>query len=107
MCVIYQLIFCFLKLAPTFLVVHETAVIGNYLDLKKAKEILNKVEKGQRLIAEVDGLGNLSRDSRIIGGQTQGTDEGFNSIWEDQKGIDMLMDTCQKYLDFTGKLKTL
>ena len=110
-----RIYFFFFKLAPTFLVVHENGVLGRYIDLERAKERLKTVANGKRLIAELDCNGRmdlcringLNRNPHIIGNQAQETSQGFSSNWDNQNDINLLMDICQVYLDFAGKMLVL
>ena len=80
-------------------------VKGAYKVLEDAKAALNVINSGYRLIAEVDGQGNLNRDPSIINGYNQVPDNGFNRNWYSGDDIKYMMDICQTFLDDSrGKL---
>ena len=102
-------------------------VVGRYFDLEQAKDILNTITSGARLIAEVvnynsvnlehetqnDKLGRwvnnnkLLRDPHKISGQPQAPEAGFNKAWGDWSVIFSLMDIAEKYLqNLTGIITT-
>jgi hypothetical protein len=93
-----------LNVEPTYLVVSESGVQGRYKLLEDAKQMLNGIRSGNRLIAEVKGHGVLNRDPLTISGKNQTDDNGFNKLWYGVDSIIDLMDTSQKYLDSVGKL---
>ena len=87
--------------------VSASGVQGRYKGLEDAKEALNGINSGNRLIAEVDSEGNLIRDPHIINGQQQEISKGFNKVWCDWSCINPLMDACQQYLDSISNTKAL
>jgi hypothetical protein len=86
-------------------VVSASGVQGRYKGLEDAKEALNGINSGNRLIAEVDSEGNLNRDPHIINGIQQINSNGFNKVWCDWSCINPLMDACQQYLDSSSNRK--
>ena len=91
-------------LGPTYLVVSDSGVQGRYNDLEGAKQALNDINSGNRLIAEVTGKGILNRDPHVINGHDQHPNNGFNKWWCGWNCINNLMDVCQDYLDSIGRL---
>ena len=88
-----------LLLGPTFLVVTEDGVEGRFFDLKRAKETLNRIDKGakyNRFIVEVDLNGKISDDPEKIDGEIQ-TKPDFDSYWCGDECINKLLIFCEKY----------
>ena len=87
-------------LGSTFLVVNDKNVVGSYNDIEAAKAVLMGMNKGNRLIAEVESPNGLNRDPHIVGGQNQGKGirAGFNKYWCGWSCINKLMDICASYL---------
>ena len=79
------------------MVVGNKQVRGHFSDLEQAKLLLQK-QSGDRLIAEIDELGNLKRDPHKIAGQNQNNDNGFNKYWGNWDAINRMMDLCEWYL---------
>ena len=88
-----------MSLESTYFVVSDSGVKGSYNDLDVAKNVLDGIRTGNRLIAEVGGTGILIRDPHMISGQNQTPSNGFNKYWCDWSCINRLMDLCQEYLD--------
>ena len=87
------------------MVINETNVDGYFTFLEDAKERLNLISSGPRLIAEVDSPRRLNRNPKTINGQLQSNEMGFNWYWrddDDSRSIDKLMDIGQAYLDSMG-----
>ena len=76
----------------------DGGVVGSYTNLERAKERLNGIQSGNRLIAEVNAHGNINRDPHVVGGQNQLPSAGFNMQWCDWSCINPLMDICEEYL---------
>ena len=93
----------FFKLASTYLVVSDSGVKGQYNDLQDAKQELNGINNGNRMIAEVNSAGILNRDPHKINGNDQTLTNGFKKYWCGWSCINRLMDMCQTYLDAPGK----
>ena len=91
-------------LVPTYLVVSESGVQSRYIVLEDAKQALNDINRGNRLIAEVNGQGILNKDPHVINGHNQISGNGFNNKWCNWNCINSLMDVCQEYLDSTSRL---
>ena len=58
--------FLIIIIGPRYLVVSDAGVVGDYLDLKKAKQKLMTISDGDRIIAYVDSLGQLSSELKKI-----------------------------------------
>ena len=84
------------------MVINETNVDGYFTFLEDAKEHLNRISSGYRLIAEVDSPRRLNRNPKTINGQLQSNDMGFNWYWRDSRSIEKLMDIGQRYLNSIG-----
>ena len=74
----------------SFLVVTKYGVIGRYLDLEQAKDML-QLQLGIRLIAEVRDRDHLMTDPHSIAGKPQIPEAGFNKAWGDWDDIKALM----------------
>ena len=81
-----------------FLVVAGDRVVEEFDDLEKAKERLNRIPNGSRLIAEIDGHGVLMRDPHFIDMIPQAPSQGFNKWWNGWEDINRMLDICEKYL---------
>ena len=88
-------------LGSTFLVVNDKNVVGSYNDIETAKVVLWSINRGNRLIAEVQSPNGLNRDPHIVGGQNQGAgiSAGFNKYWCGWSCINKLMDICASFLE--------
>ena len=60
------IIFLITIIGPTYLVVSDAGVVGDYLDLEKAKQKLMSISDGNRIIAYADSLDQLSSDLKKI-----------------------------------------
>ena len=77
-------------------------MVGAYIELEKAKQMLKSIKSGKRFIAEVDGLGRLTQDPHYVVGEKQLPENGFYKTWGDWNGIHKLLALCRKYLDGIG-----
>ena len=81
-------------IAPRYLVVSDSGVVGDYLDLEKAKQKLMSISDGNRIIANVDSLGQLSSDLKKIADVLQ--DLNISPVAEDRAF--MLLSVAEDYL---------
>ena len=89
------------------MVVTKYGVIGRYLDLEQAKDML-QLQLGIRLIAEVHDRDHLMTDPHSIAGKPQIPEAGFNKAWGDWDDIKALMAIAEKFLEsFKGTLVKL
>ncbi|CAB9513303.1 expressed unknown protein [Seminavis robusta] len=81
-----------------YIVVNDKKVVGGYPFLQGAKDKLNSIKDGQRLIAAVKE-GKVVRDPHIIDGQEQKTKNGFNKFWWGWPQINQMMDVAERYYE--------
>ena len=84
------------------------AVVGRYINLEQAKDILHQISKegGERMIAEVHGRDSVQKDPHYISGKPQKEYAGFKKSWGDWSGIHRMLDISEKFLkNITGELK--
>ena len=96
-----MLIIILFLLGSTFLVVQDNNVVGRFNNIEEAKAVLMGINRGNRLIAEVDSSKKLKRDPHMVGGQNQGMGmrAGFNKYWCGWSCINRLMNLCASYLN--------
>ena len=84
------------------------AVVGRYMNLEQAKDILHQISKegGGRMIAEVNGHDRVQKNPHFISGKPQVPNAGFNKAWGDWSGIHRMLDISEKFFkNITGELK--
>ena len=80
------------------MVVTNYGVIGRYLDLEDAKDML-QLQLGKRFIAEVHDRENLVTDPHFIASKPQIPEAGFNKLWGGWDDIKPLMAIAEKFLE--------
>ena len=79
---------------PRYLVVTENGVVGEFLDLVKAKQKISSINSGNKIIAEVNSKGELNTNPQKISNVLN--DLNLQAVEEEQ--IYKLMTFSEQYL---------